>query len=102
CELAVERARADRRLRRSSAEIVLPQVAGAQQLPGCISGTDEGRGGRIVLHCSPDCPGRSGERRPAGTDRRDAVARVRRAAPPRPPPPSNFLPPPCPTPLPPF
>src|SRR5262249_40231462 len=80
CELAVERARADRRLRRSSAEIVLPQVAGAQQLPGCISGTDEGRGGRIVLHCSPDCPGRSGERRPAGTDRRDAVARVRSAA----------------------
>src|SRR5262249_50684271 len=62
------------------AEIVLPQVAGAQQLPGCISGTEQGWSGRIVLHYFPDCACRGGERRPAGADRRDAVARVRSAA----------------------
>src|SRR5262249_12979727 len=72
--------RAGRRLRRINAEIVLPQVAGAQQLPGCISGTEQSWGGRIVLHCSADCACRGGGRRPAGGDRRETGAGGRGAA----------------------
>src|SRR5262249_21776197 len=66
-----------------NAEIVLPQVTGAQQLPGCISGTEQGWGGRIVLYCSSGCAYSGGGGRPAGGDRRDAGARGRRGGGPR-------------------